>query len=269
MKTHKVLLIVLAILMVAGFLGFRASEANQHGAFPARDDTASYAPDEVLVKFKATTPDATIIKAIDDVQASVLTRDKNIVTSGIWAINKEANGSFFGDPFLFHIRVAPALGSEKAIQYLLASPDVEYAEKNYQGRLSTDYYPYQWALNNTGSLGGTADADIDAPEAWSVFTGSSDMVIAIIDTGMAFYHDDLEPNAWLNSGEMGDGKETDTIDNDANGKVDDWLGWDFLNGDNDPSDDNGHGTHVAGIAGAEGSTNEGIKGVCWNSKLMV
>ncbi len=269
MKKHFKAIFGLALLLLAGILGFRASAEKLQDVNAPQESLAPSAPNEVMVRFKETTPDILIINAIDSVQATVITRDKRNVTSSSWVINRAANGSFTGDPYLFRIRVAPSLGSDKAIQTLKNIPDIEFAEKNYQGKLLTDYYPYQWALNNTGSLGGTADADIDAPEAWDIFTGSSDMVIAIIDTGVAFYHDDLEPNIWFNAGEMGGGKETDGYDNDGNGKVDDWFGWDFYNNDNNASDDHGHGTHVAGIIGADGSTNEGIKGVTWNAKLMI
>jgi subtilisin family serine protease len=95
--------------------------------------------------------------------------------------------------------------------------------------------------------------------------------MAIIDSGIDYNHGDLDSNIWNNSGEIGGGKETDNTDNDGNGYVDDWRGWDFVNSDNSPMDDlypDYHGTHVAGIAGAEGNNSTGVAGVCWNSKLM-
>lgn len=270
MKTKKGLLIISVILMFAGFLGFVVSEGKQQQeSVPSIKNASPFAPNEVLVKFRATTTDMSIIEAIEAVKGRIITQNKNMINSGLWAGNKETYSSFYAAPYLLRILVESTVGTDKAIQHLQSSPDVEYAEKNYQGKLATDYYPYQWALNNTGSQGGTSDADIDAPEAWNIFTGSSDIVMAIIDTGMAFYHDDLEPNVWFNPGESGNGKETDNSDNDGNGKVDDWIGWNFVNDSNNPSDDNGHGTHVAGTAGAEGDMDDGIRGVCWNSKLMV
>ena len=90
------------------------------------------------------------------------------------------------------------------------------------------------------------DADIDAPEAWNVTTGSTAVTVAVIDTGIDGSHPDLSSQMWINPGENCTGCRTDRIDNDGNGYVDDWRGWDWVNHDNNPADDHGHGTHVAG-----------------------
>jgi len=121
-----------------------------------------------------------------------------------------------------------------------------------------------WGLSNTGQSGGLRDADIDAPEAWDVTTGSRNVVVAVIDTGIDYGHQDLAANAWRNPGEVaGDG-----LDNDGNGYVDDVYGWDFVNNDADPMDDQGHGTHVAGTIGAVGDNGTGVVGVSWNVSIM-
>ena len=103
-----------------------------------------------------------------------------------------------------------------------------------------------YALNNTSQTGGRFDADIDGPEAWDSFTGNGQAVVAVIDTGVDYTHQDLKENIWTNSREIaGNG-----MDDDGNGYVDDIHGFDFANNDPDPMDDNGHGTHCAGIAAA-------------------
>ncbi len=126
------------------------------------------------------------------------------------------------------------------------------------------YFDLQWSLHNTGQTGGTADCDIDAPEAWDIETGDSDVVIAIIDTGVDYTHPDLAANIWENPDEI----DGNGIDDDGNGYIDDVMGWDFWNDDNDPLDENGHGTHCAGIVAAVTDNNIGIAGLCWNGKIM-
>jgi subtilisin family serine protease/Ca2+-binding RTX toxin-like protein len=121
-----------------------------------------------------------------------------------------------------------------------------------------------WGLNNTGQNGGTPDADIDAPEAWDIQTGNPNLVIGVIDTGVDYNHPDLVGNIWTNPGEIaGDG-----IDNDNNGYIDDIRGWDFAYNDNNPSDVDGHGTHVSGTIAGKGNNGVGVTGVAWNAKIM-
>jgi len=121
-----------------------------------------------------------------------------------------------------------------------------------------------WGMDNTGQSGGWVDADIDAPEAWDMTTGSGAMIVGVIDTGIDIDHPDLAANMWVNPGEIpGNG-----IDDDGNGYADDVHGWDFYHWDDDPDDDNSHGTHVSGTIGAVGDNNAGVVGVNWHVKLM-
>lgn len=126
----------------------------------------------------------------------------------------------------------------------------------------------QWSLRNTGSFSlatAVAGNDIKAVEAWDITTGSSSVVVCIIDSGTKLDHPDLAGRIWKNP------KETviNTKDDDGNGKIDDIQGWDFANNDNDPTDDHGHGTNVGGIIGATGNNGIGYAGIDWNCKLMI
>lgn len=121
-----------------------------------------------------------------------------------------------------------------------------------------------WGLNNLGQSNGANDADIDAPEAWDKRTDASQVIVAVIDTGVRYTHEDLQDNMWVNSGETpGNG-----IDDDNNGVIDDIHGYNGIADNGDPNDDNGHGSHCAGTIGAVGNNGIGITGVAWNVQLM-
>lgn len=126
----------------------------------------------------------------------------------------------------------------------------------------------QWALNNTGQAGGTADADVDAPEAWNTTTGGrtaagDTIVVAVVDGGVQLSHPDLLANIWTNYGEI----PGNNIDDDGNGYIDDVNGWNAYNNSGTLSQDQ-HGTHVAGIIGARGNNSTGVSGINWNVKIM-
>ena len=147
----------------------------------------------------------------------------------------------------------PGVSPSEAIHALERSPDVLYAEPDRirtASALPNDYFfNVEWGMNNTGQSAngttGTADADIDAPEAWGVTTGSSAVTVGILDSGVDATHPDLSPN----------------ISNDV-------PGWDWVNNDSNPDDEFGHGTHVAGTVGARGNDSTGVAGVAWNVGLV-
>jgi len=131
----------------------------------------------------------------------------------------------------------------------------------------------QWQYINEGQSGGTSNSDLDAELAWSISTGGltddgDTIVVCIIDEGIDPFHEDLHQNLWKNYNEIPD----NGIDDDNNGYIDDYGGWNVVNMDDDLTSGNNpgwHGTPVAGIIGARGNNNLGVSGVNWNIKLMV
>jgi subtilisin family serine protease len=156
-----------------------------------------------------------------------------------------------------------------AIQQISKDPNVEYAEPDYIVKAintpNDEYFDRLYAMNNRGQTGGTIDADIDAVEAWDSFSGNSDeILIGVIDTGIDYLHPDLVDNIWKNPGEIsGNG-----IDDDGNGFIDDYYGWDFAYDDNDPADQHGHGTHCSGTIAGKGNNGIGVTGIMWNARVM-
>jgi thermitase len=151
----------------------------------------------------------------------------------------------------------------------LTSPATMYRDGVAQNNLPNDpQFTDQWSLENTGQRGGKSKADISAIQAWKKTKGSDDVVIAVLDTGVDYAHPDLAKNIWTRPANVP--KYTD----DDLGELDDVHGYSAFQDDgdaenkSDPMDDNGHGTHCAGIIGAEGDNNFGITGINWHVKIM-
>src|SRR5882724_10898594 len=152
-----------------------------------------------------------------------------------------------------------------AIVFFQRSGLVEYAEPDYNMNVLTEPDDFRylngdlWNLNNLGQYGGTHGADIHATNGWNYQTSASNIIVAVIDTGIRYTHEDLAANLWRNPQENLDGYTNDLygINRVNNGR-----------GEGDPWDDYGHGSHVSGIIGAAGNNGIGVAGVCWNVQLM-
>ena len=185
--------------------------------------------------------------------------------------NHPAGGLTLGDRLTedgwYEIEVSSEVNLEQALLAFQGRTDIVSATPNFRVSISAapndTSYASLWAMENSGASGGVIDADIDAEQAWQ-FGTSSNVVVAVIDTGVDYNHPDLASNIWLNDDEVpGDG-----IDNDGNGYIDDTRGWNFVSNNNNPMDDNNHGTHVAGTIGAVGNNQRGVVGVAWDVDIM-
>ena len=210
-------------------------QTNKSFRAPAYIPPELYKPGEVIVKFR---------EGVGGTEGLVHQR-----------LNAEVIRKVMGDRIQV-VRIPGGLSVPDAIQQYMEDPSVEYAEPNYiikvQVTPNDPYFNQQWGIT-----------DVNAPLAWDVSTGSDGIVVAVIDTGIDYNHPDISGNIWTNPGEIADG-----IDNDGNGFIDDIRGWDFVNYDNTPFDDNSHGTHVAGIIGAVGNNAIGVTGMNWKVRLM-
>ncbi len=169
------------------------------------------------------------------------------------------------------VRLPAGIAVKDAQRYYRARTDVLYAEPNYyrfaeQSPITPNdpRFAEMWSLHNTGQSAGTPGADIRAREAWSLSTGSADVVVGVIDTGVDYAHPDLAANMYRSTADC----NTNGIDDDGNGYVDDCYGIDAVNHDSDPMDDNGHGTHVSGTIGAAGNNGVGVVGINWQVKIV-
>lgn len=177
-----------------------------------------------------------------------------------------------GNYGVFLVNLPAGVTVPQAIEKLKGQPGVRYAEPNWIGEWANTPndpdYSRMWAMENTGQsvngVAGRPDADTDADSAWDQTTGSPAVLVAIVDSGTDYRHPDLAANIYTNSNEIaGNG-----IDDDANGYIDDVNGYDFADGDADPMDFVGHGTHVSGTVGAVGNNGIGTVGVNWNVSIL-
>ena len=209
-------------------------------AAPAQSPVAGdFVKGELLVKFATDTPEKSVRFANRAIGATVL--------------------ESLGDLDWQRVRLPDGLSVDDAIEKYKNLENVEYAQPNFYYHLLTT--PNDPQFVNGGMYGLT---QISAPLAWDLTTGSSSVVVADIDTGLRYTHEDIAANAWVNPGEIpGNG-----IDDDNDGFVDDIYGADFRYNRSDPADENGHGTHTAGTIGAVGNNLLGVSGVNWNVKIM-
>ncbi|HSB51359.1 MAG TPA: S8 family peptidase, partial [Dissulfurispiraceae bacterium] len=253
-RAYSIKSLILCLLMVfltSGHLyGGSEGRAGQTTGTPgsSTENTPEFKDGELIVKFKS--------------RVSKSKKDK------LHAINGSKIKKEYTRFDIDHVEIKKGMTVKDAMAMYEADPDVLYAEPNYMVRIEAipndAFFNQSWGLLNTGQTGGTPGADIDAPNAWNITTGSANVVVAVIDTGVDYGHADLSANIWVNTGEIaGNG-----IDDDGNGYVDDIHGIDTMNNDSDPFDDNGHGTHVAGIIGAQGNNAVGVAGLNWNVSIL-
>jgi thermitase len=268
---HMALAIVL--ILVAAFAGqlnrWRKHWKSQMRIVPAEEKKRPQTPQEVAIA-ESRIPG----------RPEVLVKFKSGVSLGVL----ETLTAGFNDRIEDRIENAPgwaaiddlddASAADVVAQYR-ALPEVEYAEENFEITIPDavdsslapifprdPQFAEQWALANSGQRGGKEGADISATLAWATTTGSEEVIVAVLDTGVDYAHEDLLTNMWLRPSTLEPYQDLEL------GTMDDVRGFNAIENASDPMDDNGHGTHCAGIIGAEGENDLGIAGVNWKVKIM-
>ncbi|MCK9204832.1 MAG: S8 family serine peptidase [Bacteroidales bacterium] len=272
---NKITLLVLSCLLTTALFAQGPGYANLPNLDPYNPE---FAPGVVLVKFKDDVP-VRIQKTKSVLQTGIVSVDEFIIRHKVKSVekvftreekqpvkkymttpdgvNKEISQMFNIYKFTTDFRE----DVKKMVEEFKSDPLIDFAEP--------DYYFYSQATEPNDPMASQqwylgVFPGVNAKNAWDVTTGDTTQILGIIDTGVDWTHPDLCPNIWTNRDEIpGNG-----IDDDGNGYIDDVRGWDFVNLDNNPMDDNSHGTHVAGIAAARGNNNIGIAGIAWNARIM-
>ena len=238
-------LIVLAVLLISLSAAFRAADEPQ------------FVEGELLLQFKG--------------EVTTQSAERVFAQTGARALQ------YYPQIGVYHVRLRAGESVKDAVKRFQSMGEVVYAEPNYIYTIdltpNDPNFSRLWGLENTGQTGGLADADIDASAAWDVSTGSEQVIVGVVDTGIDFTHPDLAANIYTNPGEdawanPNDPSTGNGIDDDGNGKIDDWRGWNFITNTNNAYDDNMHGTHCAGTIGAVGDNGIGVVGVNWRVKMM-
>jgi len=294
--------VVVAIFgLQIGSIAYARAWGPMNGASKPLD--LGYVPGELLVRFAPRS---------DGRQRSRAERNKILGALGAARVMKD----YRLVPGSSHVKLPPGVTVEEAMARLNKRRDIIYAQPNHYLMLTGQKFPDEgkdplfanlWGMHNIGQVTcrsetGTPDADIDAPEAWDVRTDASSIIVAVIDSGVDYTHEDLVNNIWTNPGEQeGDGnndgrpgvKDEDddgdglidedsegrepgdpgytndlVNDDDENGYNDDIYGIDLWDDDSNPMDEYHHGTFIAGIIGAEGDNEFGVTGVCWSVRIM-
>ena len=275
-------IIIFSTLVVTVFglqivsIAYAGAAGRMNGASKPLD--LGYVPGELLVRFA---PKG------DGRQRTRTERDQILGSLGAANVTKD-----YGIvPGLSHVKLPAGVTVEEAMARLNKRRDIIYAQPNHYLRLCGTFpndpngpkpAPYGgdlWGMYNIGQTvpgcqAGTPGAHINAPAAWDIKTDASDIIVAVIDSGVDYYHEDLAANIWINPGEdqypFGVITEADwnDEDDDHNGFVDDICGYDFSSVDSRPMDQYQHGTFIAGTIGARGNNELGVTGVCWRVKIM-
>src|SRR5438128_29247 len=232
----------IAALTVAPFApAFGANRSTKISNAASQNQPPAHKPNEVLVRFRSTASE----------------NDKNVAATSQGARRAK---KLRGESGIETLELTTGTDAVTAALQLNQNPAVEFAEPNFfvkgdqvAGINSNDpRFSEQWALSNVGQNGGQYGSDIDALKAWQQTQGTSNVVVAVIDSGVDFSHPDLAGNQWTNS-------------SPTNGDI---HGWDFVADDAGIRDEQGHGTAVAGIIAAQGNNGVGISGVMWHAGLM-
>ena len=258
LKKYSTILFIFIFMAALIFAGGPSRKFRFDGN-PGDNLLNPYAEGEVLVKFKK----GVSFNAINQ----IATQNTMTVKKHFRTLSKLKGNEYI----LLRSSKANTLDMANTLKENVA---VEAVSPNYRNEIAATpndtRYSELWGMHNSGQTGGTADADIDAPEAWNIHTGSASNIVVVIDTGLDYTHPDLAANVWVNALEHAGSAG---VDDDGNGYIDDIYGIDpaGVDGstpDTDPMDGYGHGTHCSGTIGAVGNNSLGVAGVNWNVKIM-